>query len=251
MILLVDVGNSRIKWAYWQHGALGDVQHAVHRGRALNEVLDTNWRAMAAPSAVYVANVAGAGQRHHVIEWAQRHWPHAPYFVTSQAHGGGVTNAYTAPERLGVDRWLALIAVFQRASLPAVIVNCGTAMTVDALMVDGQHVGGVILPGVHAMLNGLAADTALDKPVDVAPKRLLLAQNTHDAMVSGAWMGLVGAVEYIFDEYAKQWQCEPQLIVGGGDAAHLASLLNRPVQVLPHLVLEGLACLVPTLSSSG
>ncbi|MEK6750166.1 MAG: type III pantothenate kinase [Pseudomonadota bacterium] len=251
MILLVDIGNSRIKWASLQAGVLIDIGQAPHRERALDAVLDEHWCARAVPSAVYVANVIGLDAARVMLKWARAHWRVTPIFVVAQAQAAGVRNAYAQPERLGVDRWLALLAARRHSPLPAVIVGCGTAMTVDALAADGQHLGGVIIPGAYTMATALAATTHLQAPELVVPAHLALAQNTHDAVIGGVWYALAGAVERIFDERAKQWQCEPQLILSGGDASLLAPLLQRPVQRIPNLVLEGLACLVPTQSSSG
>ena len=156
--------------------------------------------------------------------------------VKSQAHAFGVYNAYQQPEKLGVDRWLALVAVRNHYQLPACIVDCGTAITVDLIDADGKHQGGLISPGLTLMKKSLAAGTEAlqfhETNYDFGP-----ANFTEAAIYSGTLAAAVGLIEHVLTKQSNAMQ----LILTGGDAEIIATQLAIKPIIDADLVLRGLA----------
>lgn len=234
MILAVDAGNSRVKWA------LHDGRHFVRDGRVAYadlEALDAQWSSLPAPSSVVIANVAGdeVGQR---LRTFTARWQAAPRWVISVRSQAGVTNRYDEPSQLGVDRWAALIGARRFCSDACVVVNAGTATTIDALDAKGEFIGGIIVPGFDLMHESLAANTA--RLSAERGKFAPFPRTTSDAITSGAIQALCGAVERMRDAMLAAGHREPELIFSGGAGELVAPHMGRPVRVVDKLVLEGL-----------
>lgn len=234
MILAVDAGNSRIKWA------LHDRNTFVHEGRvALADLghLEGAWVQMPAVDAIVVANVAGEAVRAGLQRLFAR-WKAEPRWVTATAAQCGVVSRYDNPSQLGADRWAALIGARQVVAGSCLVVNAGTAMTVDALSAQGEFLGGIIVPGFDLMHEALAANTA-----GLSSERGNFAsfpRNTRDAISSGALQALCGAVERMRAVMVSDGHGEPTLLIGGGAAEAVAQRLGRPARIADKLVLEGL-----------
>ena len=246
MKLLIDVGNTRIKWAWQQAGWLGEMKAALHRDQDFSRVLADSLRAAIKPSSIVVANVAGIKAMVAIEQWAQTTWNIRPEFVASELFAHGVRNAYQVPAQLGVDRWMGLIAARAMVSKPMCVVSCGTALTVDGLAGDGIHLGGVIAPGFNVMRGGLRAGTALIQsqphPEDAPLKNLiLLADNTDDAVAAGIGYALAGLVERVFARIGQSQAVAPNCVLTGGDAETLSAYLSIPHVCVADLVLRGLA----------
>src|SRR5437867_8035955 len=164
MILVIDSGNSRMKWGlYGPRGWLG-------RGVVSNAELATlalrDWQNLPRPSRAVGVNVAGEAARVRV-EGQLARWRLPVEWLTAGARAGGVTNRYQTPSQLGADRWASLVAARRRAVAaneaaprPCIAVDAGTAVTIDALDAGGVFLGGLILPGPQLMLRALADNTA-------------------------------------------------------------------------------------------
>ena len=167
MNLLVDIGNARIKWGLQDGNSWTDGEAQLHKGRAFKDIARPIWKDLVQPERVIVSNVAGREYEKSVQTWVKRRWKVVPEFLRSQGSLCGVTNAYQVPERLGADRWANLIAAHAYYPGPAVIIDCGTAITIDALDAAGKHLGGLIVPGMDLMsaaLVGNAAGIELNEP---------------------------------------------------------------------------------------
>ncbi len=242
MHLLVDSGNSRLKWSWWAGGELFGRQGVAGGKRLSIETLDTNWGAFVSPpNGVWIANVAGAGVAALLARWIESRWGLEPVFVTSQAEDCGVTNGYDNPERLGVDRWLALIGAFHHYPLPACIVDCGTALTLDVLDRQGRHRGGLISPGLALMTQSLGKGTA-DIGLDVAvlSSKGRLGRETSQAIGLGIRHAAAGLIERVMEDMATELP-DLRLILTGGDAGDVAAFLRKAFIAAPELVLQGLA----------
>ena len=149
-----------------------------------------------------------------------------------------MTNCYDEPSQLGVDRWAALIGARALSSDPCVVVNAGTAMTVDALGAQGEFIGGIIVPGFNLMHESLAANTARlsAERGNFTP----FPRATRDAITSGAIQALCGAIERMRDAMLAAGHREPVMIFSGGAGELVARHLGRPVRIVDKLVLEGL-----------
>lgn len=245
MLLLVDAGNTRIKWALADGAvasgpglgawlASGAVAHAAL------EQLPAAWRAAAAGRPItgaLLSNVAGAalGQRLQMVLPALP--AGALRWFASLPQLAGLRNGYRNPAQLGCDRFAAAIGA--RALLPGqavIVANCGTATTIDAISADGVFLGGMILPGLDLMASSLARNTA-QLPHTGAPRRLPdgFADNTDDAIQSGCLAAQAGAIERAHAAH-RAVQC----IVSGGAGASVAPALRVACRVVENIVLVGL-----------
>jgi type III pantothenate kinase len=234
LILAVDAGNSRVKWG------LHDGRVFVRDGWILHadlDALDAQWSALPAPSSIVIANVAGDELGQRLRKFAGR-WQTAPRWVSSTRSQAGVSNLYDEPSQLGVDRWAALIGARRLSSDACVVVNAGTAMTVDALTAKGEFIGGIIVSGFDLMHEALAANTALlsSQHGDFSS----FPRNTCDAITSGAIQASCGAVERMRGAMLAAGHREPVLVFSGGTGELVAHHMGRPVRVVDKLVLEGL-----------
>lgn len=237
--LLVDIGNSRIKWGLSENGKLDAGRpFAVDESMLRNE-LDRRWGDLPIPSAVVASNVAGPVIRELMEGWVRRRWGVRIRFVVPESHAFGVINGYEEPTALGVDRWVCLVAVRQSYPLPACVADCGTAITIDTLDVTGRHLGGLIAPGLTLMTQALAQRAQSLRPVDGSYQGML-ASNTGAAMLSGARHAGVGLIERTLREVEKILGSSPCLLLTGGDADTVAAELSVPLTLVPDLVLQGL-----------
>jgi type III pantothenate kinase len=243
MNLLIDIGNTRIKWATDDADQLvahGAVSHADWNAQSVDmHVLES----IPQPQRVLVANVGGARIADAVRNAVVTRWGAAPEFIVSTAAACGVRNAYPVPGNLGVDRWLGLIAVHAMRPELACIVGVGTAMTVDCIDAAGQHLGGVIVPGPELMVSSLLRSTS-----DIAQRAAsgevtaeLFADNTLGAIRQGAVHALAALAERAMDTLRRTHSSDPVLVLTGGAAAAIQPLLSSPAVSIADLVLKGLA----------
>jgi len=239
MRLLLDLGNTRLKWWALEGGRLlGD--GAIAWSEPVGEHLAVAWAGLPPPEAVFGASVVD-GEREALVEARVRQRGATGItWVRSPAAACGVRNAYAEPSRLGVDRFLAMVAAHAGGRTPCVLVGVGTALTLDALRGDGQHLGGLIAPGPLLMQQSLLGAT-----VQVRPERpgevIAMADNTADAVVSGCWGACAALVERFVTQAEPQLGAAPHLLFGGGDAPSLQKLVARPGALFPDGVLRGLA----------
>jgi type III pantothenate kinase len=234
VILAIDAGNTRIKWA------LHDGQRFTHDGAvALRDsaALDGQWSALARPSAVAVANVAGEGVQAQLRQALSR-WDVRPVFVAGARSQCGVHSHYEDPSQLGPDRWAALIGARALCAGDCLVVGIGTAMTVDALTGDGEFLGGIIVPGFDLMHDALAANTARLSAERGSVRDF--PHSTRDAITSGAIQALCGAIERMASAMGAAGHPDPTLVLAGGGAGVIAQHLGRPARQVDKLVLEGL-----------
>lgn len=242
MNLVLDLGNSRCKWALADVGQepTGLAQGgALAYGEDFAQELESNFRVLPRPELVAAVCVAASGHLQTLAQWVQRRWGLELQRIDTRAAQLGVTNAYKNPKSLGADRWAALVAARARLPGAACVVDCGTALTIDALDQNGVYRGGVILPGLALMRAALLHTQGVRDVVGDAGSAL--AQSTADGVAAGTLFGLAGAIDRILDEQAALLGATPQILITGGDAQPLFALLRHAVQYTPDLVLEGVA----------
>lgn len=230
LILAVDAGNTRTKWG------LSDTRRWLASGSTANgesASLTNQWSAIPEPEHIVISSVAHAGHTENLFRDCQA-WRPTPRLIKAQSAQCGVENRYEPPSQLGSDRWAALIGA--RGLFPGrdmLVVQAGTATTIDTLNAEGVFLGGLILPGIHLMRQALAQGTAM--PMLHPGAQRAYPRNTADAIQSGILNAIAGAIERRF----KLLQ-EPLCLLSGGDADILLPLLEHPVQRVDDLVLEGL-----------
>ena len=238
--LLIDAGNSRIKWARAQHGQVVGAARATSH-EAIGDLLD-EWQAMSTPPRrARMVNVADATIAQRLAEWLSTHWAIGLETVETPAVGGGVRVAYSRPEQLGTDRWLAMVGAKAAGYAPACVVDCGTAMTVDVVAADGTHQGGLIAAGLSAQQIGLAHLAPALPTVEWSTRAAFLTANTQDALVSGYLHGTALAIQGIVRRCMQSSDARLTPVLTGGDAPLIARYLDMDVCLRPDLVLEGLA----------
>lgn len=243
MRLLVDAGNSAVKWALAGEDGIISGHRFVHRDRDIAAQLTLSWGALPRPAAVCIVNVAGEAMARTLTTWTRQHWSLVPEYVSSGSTACGITNAYTVPETLGVDRWVALIGARHQSGTAVCVVDCGTAVTLDFLAANGQHQGGLILPGIEMLKQVLLADTAEVRPAAELQIATLLASSTGAAVHSGAVYMAVAAIDRIINDMAATLEQDLEVLITGGDAGTILTLLAHPAHHDPELVLKGLAIL--------
>ena len=242
MNLLVDIGNARIKWGLQDGNSWTDGEAQLHKGRAFKDIARPIWKDLVQPERVIVSNVAGREYEKSVQTWVKRRWKVVPEFLRSQGSLCGVTNAYQVPERLGADRWANLIAAHAYYPGPAVIIDCGTAITIDALDAAGKHLGGLIVPGMDLMsaaLVGNAAGIELNEPGSQSVS--LLGSSTESAVAGGVLYTAVALVDRVCQDLRAELGQATSMLLTGGDAGRLLPLLDTRPRHDPNLVLKGLS----------
>ncbi|MDE2400904.1 MAG: type III pantothenate kinase [Burkholderiales bacterium] len=247
--LVIDIGNTRLKWGVYAQG----VPHAellAHGAVVLEDIDDLwvqHWRALPAPLSMLGCVVAGDAIKRRVEEQLA-HWSFKPRWLVSSAQAAGVINGYEHPARLGADRWAAIIGARQRAVQfnpqsppPVLAVMVGTAVTVDAVDVEGRFLGGLILPGFGLMYRALESGTAgLKVPTGEVKD---FPTNTSDALMSGGTDAIAGAIERSLRRLRLHEGRDPLLIMSGGAVSRLSHVTELAVHVVENLIFEGLLVL--------
>lgn len=249
MILLLDIGNTRIKWAKLDGQRLSAQSAAVHTGQAddaISHVLEAAVAEGHVPTRIVVSNVGGDQIANLCTSACIKRFGLAPEFLKASRTGAGVTNAYLEPAKLGVDRWLAMIGAFSIARGAVCVVSVGTALTIDVVDAAGQHLGGVIAPGPTLMREALLRNTS-----DIAPRmredsagEWILANHTQAAVTNGCQHALAALVDRVLREAHRRMEQTPKVLFTGGALLSLVSLVEPPHEVVEDLVLRGMAVVI-------
>lgn len=238
MLLLIDAGNTRVKWAIADEAAaIGSWQAS---GALFHAELDSLVPIFKQhqPQHVWLSNVAGELMRARLEQLLLEHLVPTPALTwfRSRAQLAGVINRYRDPGQLGCDRFASLLgarSLFEQRSL--LIVTAGTATTIDALDASGQFLGGMILPGLGTMAQSLALSTAQLPQVETQWSGKHFADNTPDAIISGCVQAQVGAIMQ-----ARAQVPEALCLLSGGAAQYLLPYVPPPIELAEQLVLRGL-----------
>lgn len=237
---LFDCGNTCIKFALYDE-ANGLSDHQFLDYVALPTFIPQLFEAYPKPDNIKIASVTQKERLHLLVEILKENTDLEPVIATSQASALGVTNTYYEPKALGVDRWLALIAAWDLYHKSSLVIDLGTALTVDHLTAEGEFEGGMILPGIKSLRDALIKDTAIRDITDL-PYTSELGHNTSLCISSGIHYAIVGSVLALYQTLPHI----EAIILSGGRAEWLKSILtpvlppNTQFYVHKHLVLEGL-----------
>lgn len=232
--LLIDLGNTRLKWSLAEGGRLLESPSAIVWPGG--ELPMACWSAMGVTNIV-MASVAGVEATSEAVRRISQLGAKIRQVATDAAWQG-LRCAYPEPSRLGVDRWLALIAAY-RMNPPGrcLVVSAGTALTIDALDPGGRHRGGIIVPGLAAMRDGLIAAAPGLAAYRDGKAGTGLATDSADAIASGCLQVALALIE----RHRGEGDSPGPVLLSGGDADVLTPHVRRPCQLKPWLVLEGLA----------
>ncbi len=240
-VLELDVGNTAAKWRL----LAGD---RIDGGRV--ELSAAELSALfgrCRPSVMRVASVAGEGVEEIIASVARRAGL-ACRFARTEARCGDLVNSYQDVSRMGVDRWLAMLAAWQSSPGPLLVVDAGTALTIDAIAPDGRHCGGYILPGRRLLVSSLLGNTDRVRYHEAPQPSVAPGCDTASCVENASWMSMLAAIDMSRKQYVQQRGCSPSLVICGGDAANLIALGGAVAAEWCHreeLVLDGLAIALP------
>jgi type III pantothenate kinase len=244
--LLIDLGNSRLKWAQygvdlWRTGAA-----PLDSEKNIEALFDKAWGKISTPQRVIVCSVSSPERLKALEQWTQALWSVTAHIVRPQAEQLGIKNLYRRPEQLGADRWAALVGARGLTDSAACVVDAGTAVTVEALSVKDEFLGGAIFPGLRLLRDSLARGTQAI-PAVTGNATDCLGRSTEDGVAAGTLFGLAGAVERLIEEYRRSLGEPVEIFLTGGDAPALAAHMRVKMTPVPDLVLKGLARIADSL----
>lgn len=232
--LQMDVGNSGAKWRLVSGGAV------VARGVYREEDTDSRQGLLALnpqPTEILISSVASEAAESELAQLLWTQWQVEPWFARTPSACADLVNSYADPSRMGVDRWLAMLGARTRCSGRTLVVDAGSALTIDLIAASGQHEGGYIIPGVYLMERALLLDTDRVRFAEEADYSLGPGASTAEAVRHGIALAQVGAVSVALEQAGEP---APQLYFCGGGGEALRSLLARGGELVPDLVFEGL-----------
>ena len=241
--LLVDIGNTRVKWAVLRGAKMGRMHAALHGGKpAALRALVRNTRGI---SEVVAVCVAGVHLERALSAAVKQGFGIAPRIIRSTREALCVRSGYRDTWRLGADRWVGAVGAFHLLGGRAVVVaNVGTALTIDAVDTQGNHLGGAIVPGPSTMIESLLAGTHGIRKRAGGGKpsaRSLFAADTASALGAGAVHAAAAFIDRAVAEAAAAMGARPVLILTGGAAPALRTYIKSKARMAPDLVLRGLA----------
>jgi type III pantothenate kinase len=241
----MDVGNTRIKWGVFEKGEIRRTGHIAQDRIRENGMQVLTTRLPRQVDEVFVSNVAGASFATRLSGVVGMHCDCDVHFARTGRSGWGVRNAYTQVRRMGVDRWVAMVGAWAEVQAACLVVDAGTAITLDAIDDAGQHLGGQIIAGVSTMADALASATSDIPAVKPAPGRGaadlgMFARNTAAAVREGAQNAVAGAIDRAIRTLQSNAYA-PVVVLTGGDASRILNALCETPLHRPHLVLQGLA----------
>ncbi len=244
MILVIDVGNTRLKWAWLTSTGLSDQQAVVHRDAKPGMWTAALFESGQRPKRVLISNVAGPVIAKTLTRLTKKVFGVNAEFVTAAPEFDGLTNGYLDSRLLGADRWLALIGAWTKVHSALCVVDAGTAVKVDSVDASGQHLGGLLAPGIHMMREALMNKTSdIAKAAEHSTPSLagILANNTVGAVSRGAVFALAGLADRAAEVIEQSTGVRPKLFITGGDAGMITGTMRSKGEIVPDLVLQGLA----------
>ena len=243
MILTVDIGNSRIKWALWQSEKIVDRGVAQYKKDKPVSGFDQLFSVLEKPFRVFAVCVAGEQMQRSLSEWVMRHWQLEIQYLKTKKQYKNIINAYQQPEQHGADRWAALVAACQNfPDTSLCIISAGTAITFDFVEKNGQHLGGYILPSYATMHVALQADAMnVSSTFDLQFHQQCVPDNTDDAVNQGLHILLQAGIRELCQLAQNRMNGPVKIILTGGFAPVILAYPDMPVmQHEPDLIMQGL-----------
>lgn len=238
--LVVDIGNSSLKWAVSNSNGLTDMLSQQYKKNISSAFFIECWKGLM-PDEVVVSCVAGDLVWQSLEQACNELWNVKAQRVNSLKEGFGLVNAYDDFPLLGSDRWCAMIGALHNTDSAFMVIDAGSALTLDVVDKCGVHLGGYIVPGISMMEKSLGLHTAQIHPKGSGKNSpsLALGKSTKDCVEAGIYLSAVKLIEAVYTKEAKQMgKC--QVFITGGDAKQLVSLLSFKCVIMKDLVLLGL-----------
>lgn len=233
MILDIDAGNSFVKWR------VVDDSEVIAAGSEATEQVSKQGLDLTRIESLNQARISSVANRalaEKLREQVQQQFNVEMQIARVSSTVSGVSCGYTEPETLGIDRWLAVVAAYQRYLGPVLVVDAGSAITIDLIGPQGVHLGGYISPGLRLMREALWQGTAKVQVDRVESLNMLVPGTcTQDAVNRGCLLAVVATIEKLASQYPAS------IVITGGDATVVAEALSLTSDHVPDLVLDGLA----------
>ena len=252
MLLALDVGNSSVtagRFAGERLVVTARLECSELASLDLTRAFDQEEVQPGPEDHVAVASVNPSAAQ-IVVAWAREHFPTEP-LVAEDNLSVQIPAAVAERSRVGVDRLLTCLAAYHRALSACLVVDLGSAITIDAVSDDGVFLGGIIAPGLRMSARALARGTAFLPEVDLVFPAKALGGDTVSAIQSGILWGGVDMVEGLLRRLKTEVGDSARVFLTGGDAEVMAPHLPSIDEVVPHLTLEGLRLAVEGYSTQG
>lgn len=243
MILLIDIGNTRIKWALVDANGVilpGDSFSLENPFAAIKELFK---QFKQRPRSIVISNVKDPQISNILTETALLTLDIMPFEIYSTEHSSYISNGYQIPRQLGADRWCAMHGAAMQTEKPYLVIDAGTCVTIDAVDADGNHMGGLILPGLACSAKAIELVTNINIEEVEKQQPEFLPINTYDAIKLGAHISLLSTVKQTYDDFKRFTKCEPLVFITGGDSEQISKLVDINTIVDPHLVFKGMSVL--------
>jgi type III pantothenate kinase len=239
MRLFIDIGNSRIKLV--EHKLhFGEVTTISNNTELLSEMISDCFEKLTRPEKIFVTNVAGNKFADVIRHQCGLKWSLVPQFLKVTKECSGVSNGYTNIEQLGIDRWAVIVAAWAMYQNTLLIVDCGSAVTVDLIHHDGSHLGGYIIPGCQMMTDGLTSNTDQISSLEIEQISSNPGRSTEECVVNGTIYAVIGFIEKLFHDFSQNTKSSFQCIITGGGAELFMNRLSIPYTYVPMLVFDGM-----------
>lgn len=236
MLVLLDIGNTRTKYCFVSNNQR-TAQRTVLNQSLLTLFLSENFSGL---TKVIVASVTNRGLTDKLSQWCQLNKINYQQ-VISEKKKGNVISGYKDPKQLGVDRWLALVgAAYLYSNQNLLIIDAGTATTVDLLAATGQHHGGWILAGIKTLISSVLAETSQVSANIFEKESIKFGTNTSENVHNAAWAATVGVIQLATSQLKVAGMQLDKIIITGGNANLLSSLIPDKNVVVEELVFIGL-----------
>lgn len=238
--LLVDIGNSSLKWELSNCNTASDMLQHEYPKDISSKFFESCWQNLEMPDEIIASCVANESVWQALEESCKSLWNVKVKKVVSSKEGFGLINVYDDVLSLGSDRWCAMIGALHSTDSSFILIDAGSALTIDVVKQSGEHRGGYIVPGIGMMKSSLGLNTAQIMMENEAKlPSLSLGESTTDCVEAGIHLSSVKLIEAVFEEESKKLK-ECKIFITGGDAKLLASLLSLKCVIIPDLVLRGL-----------
>lgn len=243
-MILIDCGNSTLKAQYYRHEDLkASFSCSYQPGWELRLA---RWPGFQAARSCTYASVLDIERQQVMDKILADRFGSSVTRLLSQAEYSGVTSAYTHPEKLGVDRWLDIIAAAHICNGDCIVIDAGSAITLDLLRADGQHLGGAILPGLNTSLDDFKR---IFRNIDFSDEAI--SQCEHPGCSTAAAIQIdygqnsITGLPRLVNRWSKIFDQEAEIIIAGGDAARVQKIINQPGRIVPDLVFQGMKLIKP------
>ncbi len=242
--LLIDAGNTRLKWGVLEEGGIHETGHILMADLESAGIATITTRLPRDIGRAFVSNVAGQSFATRLTGILTAHYDCEVHFAKTSAESCGVVNAYDDPRQMGVDRWVAMIGAWAEFRRSVIVVDAGTAVTIDSIDDAGRHLGGQIIPGFGLMTSVLGSETSEipgfeHAEWDAPPSLAMFGTTTRDCVLNGSTNAVCGAIERAISVLRSN-AYDPVVVLTGGDASAILGALETAPEHRPELVLAGL-----------